>query len=38
MEANNAEQHKIDGILLGQSWSEERAKAIFALGEELLLQ
>jgi len=38
MEANNAEQHKIDGILLGRSLSEKQAKAIFALGEELLLQ
>ena len=37
MEANDAEQHKINGILLGQSLSEEQAKAIFALGEEAVI-
>ena len=37
MEANDAEQHKINDILLGQSLSEEQAKAIFALGEEAVI-
>ena len=37
MEAKDAEQHKINGILLGQSLSEEQAKAIFALGEEAVV-
>ena len=37
MEAKDAEHRKINGILLGQSLSEEQAKAIFALGEEAVV-
>jgi len=37
MEANDAEQHKINGMVLGQSLTGEQAKAIFALGEKAVI-